>query len=240
MGVNCGRQLSIIIPYYNAPGMLARQLQEIAKYPPQLKVVVVDDGSAVPAEVPDWIELYRIDQDIPWNRGGARNLGAHVAQTDWLVHVDIDHILPTDAAWNLLDFDPKPGCWYRFPRYRIGEADETRNKDGIPREAAFGKIHPHMDSYLVSRADYWKCGGYDEDYSGCLGGGTPFTKLLTNMSPPKLLPEPIRLHVHTRSSVPDSSVSGLSRDKTEYSRRYRAKGLVKAVNPLRFEWRKVK
>jgi len=200
--------------------MLKRQVQEWNKYPEGVTVICVDDGSPEPA-LPiiegaaccaptktgerrpplHAIELYRINVDIPWNREGARNLGAHVATTDWIVQLDIDHILPADAAAALLDFlnpakraqhaAPLHDCsaltWYRFPRWRRGRADETRKKDRIPDDCEYGEIHPHVDSYLVRREIYWKTGGYDEDYAGALGGGNMFLRRLEKIAGPPLL-----------------------------------------------------
>lgn len=240
---------TLIVPYYRNPIMLRAQIQEWEEYPPSMRIIVVDDGSPEPAYdvikefastyLQARISLYRIQIDIPWNRGGARNLGTREARTDWIVHVDIDHVLPARCVHALLRFHPNPQLWYRFERYRKGMADETRKKDQIPDDVTFGKIHPHMDSYLVQRHMYWSVGGYDEDYSGCLGGGSPFVGSLTKIAQPGLLPSEICLHVYTRTVAPDASDNTLSRDRTEYARRKKEKTMAKntvPVNPLRFPW----
>lgn len=226
--------------------MLREQMRHWAEYPEGVRVIVVDDGSPedaltvlkdLPEDQAKRVELYRITVDIPWNRGGARNLGAKAARTEWIVHIDIDHVLPRESAERLLAFDANPKHWYRFERYRRGRADETRRKDAIPDHQEFGKIHPHIDSYLCPRALYWSAGGYDEDYSGCLGGGSPFLAQLAKTGAAQLAPA--CLHVYTRSVVADASDEYLSRDRAEYARRKRKKelsGRVKAVNPIRFPW----
>lgn len=243
------RELTLIVPYYRNVGMLRRQLAEWENYPTGIKIILVDDGSpehAAPtvderasAALRERLRVYRVDVDIPWNRGGARNLGAHVAQTDFLVHIDIDHLLPAACAARLIEFRPVPSTWYRFPRFRRGKADETRRKDAIRPDVAYGPVKPHIDSYLVSRALYWKVGGYDCDYSGCLGGGSPFLQQLEAAAPVGLLPSDTFLEVFTRDAVADASDFALSRDTSEYSRRRKAKeaaGDTKARNPLRFPW----
>jgi hypothetical protein len=246
------QELSLIVPFYRNCSMLKAQLHEWEEFPGNFRFVIVDDCSPEPAldivkansspALRDRLQLYRVQQDIPWNRGGARNLGSKVAETDWIIHVDIDHILPADAAVALTKFRPEPRRWYRFPRLRIGAADETRNKDALPRACEFGSIRPHIDSYLVERDRFDKY-HYDEDYSGCLGGGSPFLQLLESVAgPPLILPEPIRLHVHTRNSIPDSSDMSLSRDTSEYSRRRKDKerrGDTTPKSPLRFAWERV-
>lgn len=242
---------TLIVPYYRNPLMLREQIRAWESYPHALQIVLVDDGSpedavsvvleAASLELRERLRLYRIQIDIPWNRGGARNLGAHLANTDWLVHIDIDHVLPATSAWKLAQFSADAKHWYRFERYRNGMADDTRKKDKIPAQAVYGKIHPHQDSYLCTHRAYWLAGGYDEDYSGCLGGGSPFLRQLELAAGPALMaPADIPLLVYTRSTVPDSSDHTLSRDRTEYSRRRKAKERAgktpRAERPLRFTW----
>lgn len=246
--------VTLIVPYYRNCAMLARQIQEWNEYPPDLRVVLVDDGSPEPAapivrlhasnEALERIAVYRIKQDIPWNREGARNLGTKVTKaTRWVVHVDIDHLLPKSRVRRLLKFRPTPGRWYRFPRWRVGQADETRRKDAIPEDSTFGPIHPHIDSYLVERSTYWAIGGYDEDFAGCLGGGTDFLKRLeAHAGAPLELPAEIPLHVHTRHAIADASDWSLSRDRSEGKRRAaqkRTSGRVRPESSLRFEWERV-
>lgn len=237
-------KVTLIIPYYRAPRMLRRQLDVIQGYPSQIQVLIVDDCSPEPAKdvftKKDKAQLYRITTDLKWNREGARNLGATLAQTNWIVQIDTDHILPVQCAERLVRFSPDSTRWYRFPRFRVGRADETRKKDSIPDDFEYGAIKPHIDSYLCTKLLYWRAGGYNEDYVGCLGGGSPFLKCLEREAgEPDLLPDDIYLEVHTRHSIPDASVRDLSRDTTEYQRRKRRIRNMKGKNPLRFTWERV-
>lgn len=236
---------TLIVPYYRNCAMLEEQARIWNEYG-DLEIILIDDGSPEPA-LPIVLDnyrgrnllVYRITKDIPWNRGGARNLGAKMATTDWIIHIDIDHILPPDCCARLLKFDADPKCWYRFPRFRRGAADETRRKDAIDPKITYGPIKPHCDSYLVTRDQFWKVGGYDEDYSGCLGGGSPFLKQLEEAAKLQLLPSDIYLDVYTRHVIKDASDFSLSRDTSEYSRRRKikeARGKTRAINPLRFSW----
>lgn len=243
--------ITIILPYYRNVEMLAVQIENFLKLPDSYNLVIIDDGSPEPAldcilktaHYVDRISVYRITTDIPWNRGGARNLGTHVAKTDWIIHLDIDHVLLPESAWYLANkMATDRGRWYRFPRWRVGKADDTRRKDKVDPECEFAEIHPHVDSYLCTKNLYWRNGGYDEDYSGCLGGGTPFLQELEKISKPLLLPPEVCLHVYTRSVIRDASDWSLSRDTTEFSMRKakkRAAGNTKPKNPLRFGWEQV-
>lgn len=250
--------ITLVAPFYRNPLMLKRQVQEWNEYPEGVNVICVDDGSPEPAlpiilsnsrrcaihrdgKVCNEAQLYRIQNDIPWNRGGARNLGAHLAETDWIIHVDIDHVLPADAADKLLDYKLDKKSWYRFPRWRVGKADETRKKDQIPNDCEYGQVHPHVDSYLIRKELYWsdKVGGYDEDYSGALGGGNMFLKRLQDAAPCEILPPPIRLEVYTRDAIKDANDWSLPRDTTrnkELRRQKELRGDTRPKNPLRFEW----
>ncbi len=247
-------QITYVVPYYRAPAMLAVHLMQWMRYSKKVRehiqLVVVDDCSPEPAEpivlkallvdptIP--VALLRISDDIPWNRNGARNLGSHVAKTPWVMHTDIDHILPPADALALAIHPLRPALWYRFRRFRVGAADETRNKDSLARDVTFGEIKPHGDSYLCTRERYWQAGGYDEDYSGHLGGGSPFLKELSRPGEPIVLP--FALHVYTRHAIGDASVSTLSRDTAHYTKtsaQKRAKGETKGKNPLRFVWERI-
>lgn len=235
---------TLILPFYRNSQMLARQAEEWKGYPKEVQVVVVDDGSPEPAL--DKLhgtraEVYRITVDIPWNRNGARNLGAYVAITGWILQTDIDHILPvTSARWLVENLTKlKKDHWYKFSRFRVGQADDTRKKDTIDPRVNFGEIKPHIDSYLVTRDLYWRAGGYDEDFSGSIGGSSLFLKHLAKEGKEDFLTE-CPLFVFTKHIVPDASDRYLSRDMTRYRSIKASKGSEKPQNPLRFPWERVK
>lgn len=248
--------ITMIVPYYQQPLMLEKQIETWKQYAPEtfglFHFIVVDDCSPEPAKdlfyemtTPATTTLYRIDEDVPWNRGMARNLGTKMAATPWVLHVDTDHVLPADFAKQLLKLLPKMDGkrWYRFARTRIGAADETRKKDKADPKATCVAIHPHIDSYLCTPEAYWKAGGYNEDFSGVLGGGTPFLKEMerTNGEPEVL--DSVRLHVHTRHSVPDSSEHTLPRSPEAFKKRkqeiMKARGTLRGHDPIRLPWHRV-
>jgi glycosyltransferase involved in cell wall biosynthesis len=249
-------EFTLIVPYYRNVDMLKEQIRHWENYPVQVKIILVDDGSPEDAasivlehaspSLQQRLRVFRIEVDIPWNRGGARNLGAHIADTKWLVHVDIDHVLTAECAKELLKFDASVKEFYRFRRFRVGKADETRKKDfkhsKLPDDAEYGEIHPHVDSYLCTRRAFWEIGGYDEDYSGCLGGGNPFLAALEVLVKAQLAPPEVSLRVYTRSVMKDASDWALSRDPQEFSRRRQEKVRtknIKPANPMRFPWSEI-
>lgn len=225
-------EFTFITSYYSQPLMLQRQLEEWAQYPPAVSFILVDDGSPIPAlpvvqhhaskELQARLRVYRILQNIPWNREQARNLGAQEAKTQWIIQTDIDHILHAMSAEALLRFVPTARTWYRFNRYRVGAADETRRKDALPDACEFGPVKPHGDSFLIERELFLQS-PYDLAYVGILGGGTPFQARMEARAPVQMLPGTICLHVYTRHVIPDASVTGLSRDTGPYARLRREK-----------------
>lgn len=236
--------ITLILPYYRNPEMLRRQAVEWKEYPKAIEVVVVDDGSPVERAddvLPDDSRamVYRIAEDIPWNRNGARNLGTHVAGTEWIIHTDIDHVLPSDSANRLLKKHLSPQHWYKFPRYRVGKADLTRQKDDLEPDCEFGPIKPHIDSFVCTRDRFWQAGGYDEDYSGSLGGSAPFLANMEAISSAMLFDD-IELHVHTSDVVDDASDIHLSRDRSRFKKLRKQKGNAKPTDWLRFEWERIR
>lgn len=253
--------VTLVLPFYRQPNMLAKQLATWLQYDPDVlkafKFIIVDDCSPEPAEslfvgvnalMAD-VSLYRIDKDVPWNRGMARNLGTKMATTPWVLHVDTDHVLPAlTAEWLvqpgklLQEAGRQMKAWFRFQRLRIGAADETRKKDKADPRSELAAIHPHIDSYICTPHDYWKAGGYNEDFSGVLGGGSPFLKEMERVNgAPGLIEH--QLHVHTRHSVPDSSEHTLPRDPEAFKRRKQEimakRGTLRGHDPIRLPWHKV-
>jgi len=165
--------LSLILPYYKNPGMLAHQYATWAAYPADVKaaltIIVVDDGSPVSAaSVPrpvglPTVALYRVLVDLPWHQHGARNLGAHVADTPWLLLTDMDHVVPADTLTAVLALLPTADLKtvHTFARVDAPDLRPTRNERG--------ELKPHVNTFLLTKAHYWAVGGYDED---CVGYGT--------------------------------------------------------------------
>lgn len=232
--------LTLILPYYRNVAMLERQADEWERYPEELRVIVVDDGSPEPAL--DFIRgsrasVYRIQEDIPWNRNGARNLGNHVAETPFILHTDIDHLLLADQATALCSTHLDPEEWYKFRRFRRGAADETRQKDDLSPTCEYGEIKPHIDSFLCTPTRYWQAGGYDERYSGSLGGSAPFLSHMHAFGPPIVLD--IYLEVFTRAVIRDASDFSLSRDRSRFKDLRRKLGDEKPTSHLHFAWEQV-
>lgn len=217
--------ITLVIPIYSSPSLFVRQLEAIGNYPPEIKVVIVDDGSPRPFVNPNWpdVSLYRVDADIPWNNHGARNLGAHVAETEWLLMTDADHVLSARCARLILRQKLDPGLWYAIEREKITPEGTTR-------------IHPAPNIFLITKQRFWELGGYDEDYCGSYGGDNVFKALMGRNY--QALPPDIYLEV--RDGFKDMPTHNLSRDTTQAREMFARKGVVKAENPIRFPWHQVR
>lgn len=245
-------ELTLCVPFYRNVGMLRRQIEEWNKYPLKVRIILVDDASPEPAlpiveecaspATLRKLEVYRTGVDIPWAREFCRNLASTRAATEWLLHVDVDHILPVEHLTELLETPVRWKVWFRFRRYRVGKADETRKKDKIPDDREFGEIHPHVDSYLCRKKHYWKVGGYNEKFCGVLGGGNEFLRRAEEKYPIEIFPGNVALHVYTRHAIPDASDRHCSRDKAPGKnlwKRLRARQELSPKDVLTLPWSRV-
>lgn len=165
--------LSLCLPFYRNPLMLAEQFRVWSAYPEDLKaqieIVLVDDGSPEPAlEVPrpdglPPLRIYRVLKDIPWHQHGARNLAAKEAAGPWLLLTDMDHVVPAES---LRDLFTVLACAGRADVFTFFRRDAPH---GVPTTDGRGQLKPHVNTFALRKDHFWKVGGYDED---CVGYGT--------------------------------------------------------------------
>lgn len=209
------RPFSLCLAYYENAGMLVRQLEALGDLPPDLRgairLVVVDDGSPVPATLPDVtpvpVQLYRMGVDVPWNQDACRNLAAQVAESDWLLLTDMDHV-------------PSPELWARLINGALADryaySFERVNADRSP-------YHHHPNSWAMTRKTYERSGGYDERYAGVYGTDGIFASRLGKVVKRLVrLPEP--LVRYSREIIPDASTVRYARKSPENDERRRLIG----------------
>lgn len=234
------------MPYKDNPHMLRRHQREWASYPEavraRLSVVIGDDASQEypaheAAASPDGYEMaiYRVQEPMVWGHFRARNLAMEHAPEGMVLLVDIDHLLPADAAEHLLEVEIGPD--------EYGQPHRVK-PDGTPH-------HPHHDTYFLSRALYWRIGGMNLDYAGLYGAGSIFTRRIASMAVKIDMPD-VKMVVFNLSGkdldpeVP-LSASRLPRKGSLYhskrpesvTRRMRFAHLQQPRDPLRFNWTRV-
>ncbi|MGB3642193.1 MAG: glycosyltransferase [Rivularia sp. (in: cyanobacteria)] len=91
--------LSVIIPTHNRPQLVIRAVKSaLEQTRSDLEIIVVDDASEVPPELPpdSRIKLIRLSQ--PSGGAAARNVGTKAACTRWITYLDDDDILLPNMA----------------------------------------------------------------------------------------------------------------------------------------------
>lgn len=243
------RPLTLIMPYYENPGMLREQLRHLTSMSEDVRaalhLIVVDDGSQYhPARlvcersVGGYLgsaSLYRIKVDVRWNWIACRNLAMHKAQTEWRLMTDIDHLVPEATLRDVMTSELNVKRAYKFRRQDLVYLDTFTTKPS-PK--------PHPNTWLMTGDVFDRVGGYDERFSGCYGSDGEFrdrVQAVTRQKPVPVFGSPV-VRV-PRELVPDASTTAYTRKDPALDR-----GRVKLIRarrgaaaPLRltFPWERV-
>lgn len=201
------RRLTLCLPYYLNPGMLQRQFEWLRAMPEAvlnaLAVIVVDDGSPVPAvgePIGCPLKIFRVGVDIRWNQDAARNIAVHESTSTWLLLTDIDHLVPAHTFLRALQ-SLDVGNVYRFSR-------QTLVNDRQP--LVLSPYKPHPNSWLMTRTMYDRIGGYDERFAGHYGTDADFRdRVVATAIKVELLKE-FLIRV-PREVIPDASTTTYTR-----------------------------
>jgi glycosyltransferase involved in cell wall biosynthesis len=177
-------RLTIITPFLNSHEIVRRQLLHLQRQGvndfKDVEIFFMDDGSEPPhmddpkiaAEVQKFERLRIIptNDKRPWTSSLARNLGATLANGEWLFMVDGDFILPRSA----IDFARKFEGQRMGIRRELGVIleDGSFTQDlkvfaewGIPQarlDARGAAMPPHPNHFIIRKDIFWMLGGYDE------------------------------------------------------------------------------
>jgi hypothetical protein len=203
------KHVTFIYPYYCNAKFLERQIDGWLNYPSSLRkylsAVVVDDGSPEGCKAEDvlrnakhrpfFIRLFNIDVDIRFNWIAARNIAMLYAVHGWCLGTDMDHIIPQQTAEALVWRKHDLNVIYRLRRFEhTGE-----------------EIHPHPNSWFMTKQTFWKFGGYDESFSGYCGTDGEARRRWIRTASIKTLPE----HLVRYEYVDDSSTVRYKRKQPE-------------------------
>lgn len=160
------KKLSIISHYYNHPQMVQDQIAYWESLPAsflsQVEFILVDDCSS---QTPVFnathldLKLFRVITDLPWNQGGARNLGAFNARGEWALYFDIDQkffLDPMNSVLSNLDRMDNMTMYYLKIKELI---DITCDRS----------LLYHPNTFLVNLDKFKQLAMYDEDFVGHYG-----------------------------------------------------------------------
>ncbi|HZG40546.1 MAG TPA: glycosyltransferase family 2 protein [Nodosilinea sp.] len=169
--------ITIIIPTYNRPQFLPQAVQSaLAQTLEDLEVLVVDDGSSIPVDLPPNPRL-RILR-LPENKGtaAARNAGARAAKGRYISYLDDDdQLLPhmVEVSLKALQNSDLPQPIAVLSGLEVldmtGKVVETRLPPTLPRGSHFfleevepGKSFISKQTLVIERELLLGIGGYDE------------------------------------------------------------------------------
>lgn len=173
-------KVTVATPYYQDPNRLMRYLDNYNLWDCFEKCIIVDDGSQFGKatqivedyldEVPEHrgrISVFTITEDLGFNAHGARNLAMKHVETDWALLIDIDQVL-TDGFCD---------AFYRT----LNEV----NSDEYIVLNLFGGDPGNI--FACRTEDYWKAGGYDEEFVGIHAGDRFFRNRLDSFLKPVMM-----------------------------------------------------
>lgn len=239
--------ISLVMPFYRNPEQLSLQYRTWTQWSTSaadaFEIVIIDDGSPEPAadvarpEGLPSVSIYRVLEDRPWHQHGARNLGAHVAQGDWLLLTDMDHVLTPTAADALVKRIDQLDRRTAYFLHRL-EADTLE-----PTRSPNGQRKPHPNSFVMTRDLYWEVGGYDEAFCGLYGTDGLFKQRLFSKANQGFLKK-VPLVRYWSDIMPDSTTRGLPRKEGRKPGEKEAIMAMKAatgegIRTLAFPWERV-
>ncbi len=214
---------TLVMPYFENPLILARHYENLRSLPKRTRqlmaAIIVDDGST---QHPAWGEECGVDLEVfkimppkvKWNQDAARNIGAHHAETHWLLLTDMDHILPAKTADYLAGnkFDPR----YAYKFTRVSEPDMSDYKS-------------HPNSWFLTKSLFDKVGGYDERFAGFYGTDGDIKNRIKEKT--KILIFDYPLVRVPREVTPDASTTQFTRKSENDSKNIERIKTERAANP---------
>lgn len=188
-------KLTVITPYWQRPNMLPIWLEAmrgaLLRTSPEVRALVMFVGESVP----DWVldnygrdPLFHFivmpDQPGVLSIGHYHNEGAKMAQSEWMMKLDIDTLPNVRYFAELLPIlrNARPREWFNGGMIyaTVGTSFALLSKDKMPlQEATYamimanvrahsltGRHYPQSTNFICWRADYLRLGGCDPGFRG--------------------------------------------------------------------------
>ena len=173
-------KFSVIVGAYNTHELTVAHVSSIMRDSTLIpdEIIVTNDGGdpslremLIPIQKKCPIIYTRIQQDIPWNYTGARNLGAVLSRGQYLIIEDTDHIPDSvfyEKAIQTMDAHPEYIKMQVRTRLKVSKADVLSGKPSSEWKS-FGGRGTHHDSGVYRRIPYFQCKGFNEAFAGLYG-----------------------------------------------------------------------
>ena len=171
-------RLSIITAVLESHEVVRRQILHYRKMGipnDKVEIIYVDDGSDVPIKTvsgASTITILETHDKRPWTQPSARNMGVRYARGEYLMLIDLDHIILDDTIDLLMTTD----CDLVRFRRKAGVLDEhgdfTRSRSVLRhyglRNYYLKKqyLPPHGNTFAIKRSLYMELGGVSQRYCG--------------------------------------------------------------------------
>lgn len=227
-------KLSIVYPYYVNVEKYADGILDNFKYYEampynlleKIHFIVVDDCSPVFIDFDNVnlnLTLIKIDKDIRWNSGGAKNLGVFCCETSRIIIADSDIIFPVDTLEACMREESIPDDEvFVFDRFSL-DKNMQWYKDGV-----------HPNCFFMTKQSYLDLHGYNEDFCGYYGDDLYFNQLLHIKRKIFNCGENI---LNNNSSMANNQVRHVDNEVWEM---LEANGIMQSLTSLRFPWHFVK
>jgi hypothetical protein len=109
-------------------------------------------------DVPN-LRLFRVIENLAWNMPGARNICALEARSKQILFMDVDHLIEECQLQQLMSDSAALQRGQRLTAQRILASGPDAG-DGVK---------PNINCFLIHRSDFFRAGGYEEDFAGSYG-----------------------------------------------------------------------
>ncbi len=159
-------KISVIIPIYNSESTLSKSIDSVFSQSfLDWELILVNDGSLDRSD--NVAKSFLVDQKVFYiyqeNKGvsSARNLGASLAKGDWLIFLDSDDLLLSNALEDLNELVSKSNNHISaiFAGYVRRKVSTGEMIEFIPKSKDYSKL---SGAFMINTFLFMELGGYDE------------------------------------------------------------------------------